>query len=163
MRIRYDPSPDFISSDILVSCLATMLLTHGVLAAIALVAGVTSHKLYWSRYEFDEQVPRILFAGNLVWLVLTYNLSRESSLLEAICVAALIVSLYTLAVFSSIISYRLYSHPLRRFLGPKWAPLTAWWKVKHIANVGTHYGLINKLHEQYGEVVRTGKSGRAVT
>ncbi|KAK5950440.1 hypothetical protein OHC33_008383 [Knufia fluminis] len=139
-----------------------MLLTPSVLAAGFAIAGYTSHKLYWVRHEFDEQVPRIIFGVNSTWLLITYSLSREYSLLKAVCFAATLIGIYGLALFGTISVYRLYRHPLKHFEGPKWARLSAWWKVKHIAKAGAHYSLTNQLHERYGEVVRTGPNNLSI-
>lgn len=133
-----------------------MLLTPGILTAGFAVAGYISHHLYWVRYEFDEQVPRIIFGTNFTWLVLAYLLSRDYPWLDAVGFAAGLILIYGITLFGEILIYRLYRHPLKHFQGPFWARASAWWKVKHIAKAGTHYGLVNQLHEQYGEIVRTG-------
>jgi len=140
-----------------------MLATPGVLAAGFAIAGYASHGAYWVRHEFDEQVARIIFGVNLTLFSLTYFFSRDYPLVYAFCFAANLVAIYGFVLFATISVYRLYRHPLKRFQGPYWAPLSAWWKVKHIAKAGTHYGLTNQLHEQYGEIVRTGTPDSAVT
>ena len=139
-----------------------MLLTPGVLIVGVAIAGYVSHRLYWVRHEFDEQVARIIFGVNLTWITLAYNFSRHYSWVWSTCFATALIAVYGIALFASISTYRLYKHPLRDFDGPYWARLSAWWKVKHIARSGTHYGLNNELHEQYGEIVRTGMLGLPV-
>lgn len=133
-----------------------MLVIPGVLAAGFVVAGYASHRAYWVRHEFDEQVARIIFGVNWTLFSLTYFFSKDYPLVYAFCLAAALVATYGFVLFGKISIYRLYKHPLKHFRGPFWARLSAWWKVKHIAKAGTHYGLTNQLHEQYGEIVRTG-------
>ena len=133
-----------------------MLLTSGTLAVVFAVAGYISHRLYWVRHEFDEQVSRIVFGTNFTWIVLAYVLSRYYPWLNAAILAAGLILIYGVTLFGEILIYRLYRHPLKQFRGPFWARASTWWKVKHIAKAGTHYGLVNQLHEQYGEIVRTG-------
>lgn len=54
--------------------------------------------------------------------------------------------------------YRLFFHPLRRFPGPVLARVSKLWHVFHCIN-SRNYLLLDKLHLQYGEFVRTGESG----
>jgi len=147
----------------MVFLLVRMLGTFGVLAVASAIAGYATHRVFWVRHEFDEQVARIIFGVNLTLFNLTYFFSREYSLIYAFCLAAVLVAIYGFVLFGTISIYRLYKHPLKHFRGPFWARLSAWWKVKHIAKAGTHYGLANQLHEQYGETVRTGTLDSAVT
>lgn len=50
--------------------------------------------------------------------------------------------------------YNLYFHPLRKFPGPKIAAATQLYTSYHLCK-GDGIPYINKLHEKYGEVVRT--------
>lgn len=133
-----------------------MLLPIPLLATFCAVAGVVSHSAYWSRHEFDAQVPIIVLGAVLIHFALTIFFFRESSFLASSLYANLLETSYLLALFASITFYRLFRHPLQHFNGPYWARLTTWWKVKHIAKEGPHYALVGKLHRQYGDVVRTG-------
>lgn len=133
-----------------------MLLPIPLLATFCAIAGVVSHKTYWSRHEFDAQVPTILLGAVLIHFALTVFFFRESDLFASSLYADLLELSYAVALFASITVYRLFRHPLQRFDGPYWARLTTWWKVKHITEEGPHYALFDKLHRQYGDVVRTG-------
>lgn len=134
-----------------------MLFSIPILIAASAVAGIVSHKVYWSRYEFDEKVPSILVGCNLTLLALTCAFYREDNFRTSFLRASLLAAVYVSSLFFSIAIYRLFCHPTRHFKGPFWSRLTTWWKVKHIARAGSHYGLARKLHEQYGETVRWGK------
>lgn len=133
-----------------------MLLPFTLLATFCAFAGVVSHNTYWSKHEFDAEVPRILLGAILTHSALTVYFLRESSFLASSLYASILESSYVIALFASIAVYRLFRHPLKRFNGPYWARLTTWWKVKHITKEGTHYALFDKLHRQYGDVVRSG-------
>jgi hypothetical protein len=133
-----------------------MFLPIPFLATLCAIAGAVSHSVYWSKHEFDAQVPRIVLGAVLAHFTLTVFLLRESSFLASSLYASALELSYIIALFASITVYRLFRHPLRHFNGPYWARLTTWWKVKHIAKEGPHYALFDKLHRQYGDVVRTG-------
>lgn len=133
-----------------------MLLPIPLLATACAIAGVVTHKTYWSKHEFDAQVPTIILGAVSTHFALTFLFFRESSFLASSLYANLLELSYIIALFSSIIVYRLFRHPLKRFDGPYWARLTTWWKVKHIAKNGPHYALFDKLHRKYGDVVRSG-------
>jgi len=133
-----------------------LLLPNSILPALSVAAGIVSHKLYWSRHEFDDSVPYILLGAILGHLALTTTFARQVTVWTASRDAALLEGIYATSVFASIAIYRLFFHPLKHYRGPFWARLTIWWKVKHIAQEGPHYALVNKLHQQYGDIVRTG-------
>ena len=135
----------------------TMLFSIPVLAVYSAAVAVLSHRSYCSRYEFDEKVPQIILSFKLTLLALTLTFYRSYSFRASILYALLLVAVYLVTLFTSIAVYRLFLHPTRRFAGPFWSRLTTWWKVKHIAKAGSHYGLARKLHQQYGETVRWGK------
>ncbi|KAJ5125658.1 hypothetical protein N7526_007835 [Penicillium atrosanguineum] len=64
---------------------------------------------------------------------------------------------YIIGLFSSITIYRIFFHRLRHFPGPIWASITKiWhaWQARH----RTNYLVLERLHNQYGDFVRTGPS-----
>ena len=69
----------------------------------------------------------------------------------------MIAALYALSLFTSIIIYRIVFHPLRAFHGPFLARISKFWHVKQSLRSQNHL-LMNELHEQYGDFVRTGNT-----
>lgn len=64
---------------------------------------------------------------------------------------------YIIGLFASITIYRLFYHRLKHFPGPTWASITKiWhaWQARH----RTNYLVLERLHNQYGDFVRTGMS-----
>ncbi|KAJ6126977.1 hypothetical protein N7523_002589 [Penicillium sp. IBT 18751x] len=68
-----------------------------------------------------------------------------------------IVPGYIIGIFSSITIYRLCFHRLKHFPGPIWASISKiWhaWQARH----RTNYLVLERLHNEYGDFVRTGPS-----
>lgn len=87
--------------------------------------------------------------------IVSYHLAYFAVLLFITTGAHWLIAGYLLAIFSSIVVYRVFFHRLKRFPGPGWARITKiWhaWKARHRQN----YLLLAKLHHEYGDFVRTG-------
>ncbi|RTE68029.1 hypothetical protein BHE90_017594 [Fusarium euwallaceae] len=55
--------------------------------------------------------------------------------------------------FSTLVTYRLFSHPLAKYPGPKLAACTEFWFVR--AWLSGHYHVVlSEMHKKYGDVVR---------
>lgn len=83
----------------------------------AAAAGVLSHILYFIRGYHDQHALSIILthlAGYGILLFLTSSLVT----------ATLIFTSYLVALFASMITYRIFFHPLRRFPGPLPAKIT---------------------------------------
>ncbi|KAL4926701.1 uncharacterized protein BDV17DRAFT_149951 [Aspergillus undulatus] len=66
--------------------------------------------------------------------------------------SSLVVSLWT-----SILVYRAFFHPLKDFPGPFGARLSKFWSLTKVLQTNIRwYRTLNALHEQYGDFVRTG-------
>jgi tryprostatin B 6-hydroxylase len=57
-------------------------------------------------------------------------------------------------LFTSMITYRLFFHPLKSFAGPIGARVSAFWITKQNIPDMTFYRKLPKLHDQYGDFVR---------
>jgi hypothetical protein len=65
-------------------------------------------------------------------------------------------TIYILTLTFSVIAYRLSPfHPLAKYPGPLLARISRFWWF-YAALTGKHHLLAQKLHEKYGDVVRTG-------
>lgn len=128
--------------------------------ALAAVNGLLSHWLFFIHGERDGQPLRIILGyvnlEVLLWLYLlrTFSFSKTHAIYEIA-----INGSYFGALFLSIVVYRLAFHRLRRFPGPLGGKITkgyALWLARDVKFVNE----ICKLHDQYGDIVRTGTSFR---
>ena len=132
---------------------------YGFLAILCIpaAAGVASHLTYFIRGEhhlwssFYTKIATVSFALSTaaIWIF------HAVSLLEATTVTFCIFAVYVVLLFTSLIIYRLYFHPLRRCPGPlslKISQLASIWINRNFDG----YLQVEKLRRRYGDVVRTG-------
>jgi len=102
----------------------------------------------------------LLFVSYLAGCIFVFLLELKASdygVYSAIWPSTLIVGSYTSSLFGSMVIYRTVFHPLRSFPGPIPARITKLWHMQNSLSLPNHL-LMEKLHEQYGDFVRTGKS-----
>lgn len=95
----------------------------------------------------------------LVLFVMTYcaeTLWVPDAFWKAQLNASIIVSTYGVALFCSILIYRLFFHSLRKFPGPNMAKVSKLWNVLKILH-STNFRLMEDMRQSYGDFVRTGK------
>lgn len=112
---------------------------------IGVVLGLGAHHLLFIHGEWHIQAPKIVLHHLVYFAALSVVISH----------AHLVIASYILALFSSITIYRLFFHRLKHFPGPFLARITKlWhvWKARHRQN----YLVLEALHHQYGDFVRTG-------
>ena len=141
---------------------STMLTAAPWLAASA-VAGVVAHHGLFIHGEWHLRVPRVAFGhialACVVWSIVP-NESGDSVEHRHMC--ALIFMCYLASLFSSMTIYRLFFHRLRHFPGPKLAAITKFWHVFE-ARYSTNYLVMQRMHEEYGTLVRTGEFSTSMT
>ena len=129
-----------------------------VLCAIAASIGPISHILYFIRGEHHQhtlQFLQILFYG---FLPFSFVLARLLQLqyAHAMQLAAMAVGSYLTALFTSMLVYRSFFHPLNSFPGPRFAKLSKFYQfftgLKLDACRRSH-----EAHKKYGNFVRTGR------
>ena len=132
----------------------TMAYSCGIAASL----GVLSHLLYFIRGEHHTQALRILQLSILLPVVSIIALVQfgHYSISLAVQTTACVALSYTGSLWTSMIIYRLFFHPLRHFPGPRLAKvskvyhvLCCWKRDNHRVKAG--------WHERYGEFVRIGK------
>ena len=138
--------------------LPAWLLSQGSLTAASIA--VISHYLFWGRYELDAKFYLIFFGillcQPIAYLTLTFYYGFSA--VQAIVIQAFLEFVYFVTLFAYIGIYRLFFHRLSKFPGPFWARLWMWWKIKRLARKERAYSEIYDLHQQYGDMVRVGKS-----
>ena len=71
--------------------------------------------------------------------------------------ALIFASSFNLGLLSSIAVYRLAFHRCGKFPGPTGAKVTKFYAARLSAKNVQYYSELAKMHEQYGDFVRTGK------
>ena len=98
----------------------------------------------------------VKFYASLFILLLAYESVRQEECgIEAIWTTVLTALAYEATLFSSIVIYRRHFHSLRGFPGPWMAGITKFWHVYQCLDSKNHL-LLDALHPQYGQFVRTG-------
>ncbi len=132
-------------------------MTLEVVAIVGATLGVASHLGYFIHGEHHMQSTQILAFFLLAPLILFITASRQTfnkSYLEASKITAVATGSYLAALSTSILTYRVFFHPLRNFPGPFTAKLS---KVAHflrIAKNSRNFILADEMLEKYGEFVR---------
>ena len=124
---------------------------------IGLSAGVAAHLGAFKHGEWHMRAPHILAGHILVILVkLLIDLRTQVLSCQAVSYSFEPVVGYLFGLFSSIVLYRLSpSHRLRKFNGPRLAAVSKLWQVWQCRDSRNHE-LMSRLHEKYGDFVRTG-------
>ncbi|KAI9745627.1 MAG: hypothetical protein M1818_001161 [Claussenomyces sp. TS43310] len=124
---------------------------------LAAIAGVVSHHGVFIYGEWHLRATNVLKCYTLMFLA-TVGLQlryRHAQWFQAITLSCQIWTVYAGALFTSITIYRVFFHRLRHFDGPVLARISKLWHVAHCLD-SKNYLLLERLHEQYGDVVRTG-------
>ncbi|KAI1391672.1 putative benzoate 4-monooxygenase cytochrome P450 [Hypoxylon trugodes] len=78
------------------------------------------------------------------------------STLEIVTRIFMLVLFFNIGLFSSMVTYRLFFHRLRRFPGPVDLSISRFFLVRRVAKYMKYYREIAKLHDEYGDFIRTG-------
>ena len=123
------------------------MLYHVPELSLAALAGIASHLGLFIHGEWHLHVPEVLMAHGLIFAISCFLTTTARSIALSV--------VYLASLFTSISLYRLFFHRTRHFPGPRLAGLTKLWHVYQSRN-STNFLVLQKLHEQYGELVRTG-------
>lgn len=91
-------------------------------------------------------------------LVAYQNLSTS----EAVSTVATISGLWLLGVYSSLLTYRLFFHPLRHFPGPWQARISDLWFSTRLGKADANLQLVD-FHRKYGRYLRIGSNSISTT
>lgn len=140
-------------------------LSLGEIALIASALGPLSHVAVWTRFDLDSNSHQLLILANLIVLLSPFVLfARGFTIINALLYSAVSQSCYVVSLLTSIGIYRAFLHPLKGYPGPFWARVSVFWKVKQFQGSKFQaFEVIDQLHEQYGPVVRIGKSAYEYT
>ena len=123
------------------------------------LAGLTSHLGYFIRGEHNIKSPVIAGSGILAIGTATSSLVYWAgwSLSQSARVVGSVTVGFLVSLFTSMLVYRLLFHPLKHFPGPFIAKVTKLYFPFQITTGFHNYRVLHKLHQQYGDFVRTGK------
>ncbi|KAL7805663.1 cytochrome P450 [Trichoderma aethiopicum] len=115
--------------------------------------GILSHLLYFIHGNKSFQAPQIVIFYLIAGCFLYARSIHLLGALQGSLTASLIALCYSLALFTSIIVYRIFFHRLRRFPGPFFAKVTKFYS-PWLARDGKLHEKYLKFFEQYGDIVR---------
>ncbi len=124
-----------------------------------LYLGPITHLCIFSRGELNNYAAHIASSFIFAFLsaALFYYL-HSAYLLASVIKASILISSYLLALGGSILTYRAFSHRLRRFPGDRLDGLTKWGAVIKAQRNGQYFLELKCLHKKYGDFVRIGHS-----
>lgn len=124
----------------------------------AATLGVSVHHFMFKHGEWHLKVPHIVLSHGTAFLVV-YMFCSWFGLEETAWLH--LYTTYLLSLFTSIAIYRTFFHRIRHIPGPRLAALTKLWHVWQSRN-SVNYLVMQRMHVQYGELVRTGMPGSIV-
>lgn len=129
----------------------------------AAAAGVASHITYFNKGEHHLYGTLYLkcFLASIIAGTASAHYLFSQPWLPAFTLALGLVATYLTGLYTSLLTYRIFFHPLRHFPGPFGAKLSTVYLSTRL-----NHNLCNKLHEyhnRYGLFVRTGSSDLSIT
>lgn len=85
-----------------------------------------------------------------------------ATIVDAISTVAGLAASWLVGVYGSLITYRLFFHPLNKFPGPWQARISDLWLSTKMGKLQGYY-VINDLHKKYGRFVRVGSNTLSIT
>ncbi|KAF1830436.1 cytochrome P450 [Decorospora gaudefroyi] len=122
----------------------------------AVLTGILLHAIVFSRHEWDRHAPRIVIYAYVLYvaavglLIVKGGFTFGQSILETLILGAALLS----GLFGSMVTYRLFLHPLHLFPGPLVARLTSFWVIQQSIPDLKFYVKLRGLHDRYGDFVR---------
>jgi hypothetical protein len=131
-----------------------------MLFAVAAILGVVAHQCFFKRVEVDTQPLLIVgvFAGApfAVKHILSSYFQQYAEITTGI--SYLVVVCFTGSLWTSMLLYRAFFHPLNKFPGPFPAKLSKLWALVQTAKTGLKWHQVDAaLHQHYGDYVRIGR------
>ena len=131
--------------------------TYNIVAVFA-VLGVFFHVTILRTVEIERFVYRLVTLGFITVVGLcAAHIQINFSPVAAILRVALLSFSFSGALFLSMMVYRVFFHPLRKFPGPVGAKISRFYVAYKASQDLQYHKQVSKWHEQYGDFVRTGK------
>lgn len=125
---------------------------------VAAMAGFASHQVLFIRGEWHMQAPIVLRVYvTLIVLTCITEILGGDEILGNLKRSFMVIATYATSLFTSMTIYRILFHRLRSFPGPFWAAVSKFWHVvKCVQMTSQNHVILDGLHKQYGDFVRTG-------
>ncbi|KAL2860742.1 cytochrome P450 [Aspergillus lucknowensis] len=127
------------------------------------LAGVFSHVAYFKRGEhhlYGVLYIKVFF-GTIIAATAALSYARDIAWTIALTTVCRLMGSYLLGLYSSLLVYRIFLHPLHKFPGPFSARISSAWMSTQLKNNNLHIKLL-ELHRKYGPFVRIGSSDLSV-
>lgn len=130
---------------------------------MAAASGVASHLCFFIRGEHHMRAPILLRVYAILFAALLYAeiAIKGEGIPQGTRNAVGVVFAYGVSLLTSILAYRRFCHRLRHFPGPAMASVTKLWQTFNTLDSQNHI-LLDDLHENYGDFVRTGEIVQSV-
>ncbi|SMQ55629.1 unnamed protein product [Zymoseptoria tritici ST99CH_1A5] len=127
-------------------------------------AGAVSHLAYFRNGEHHMHSVRYIQAFTAVCIASTLGLVNYNgdTVSSAITTTAFMSCTWLAGVYSSLLIYRCFFHPLNKFPGPFPARLGSLWLTSQLTD-WKGYKLFQKMHKQNGRYVRVGPNTLSIT
>ncbi|PLB48736.1 cytochrome P450 monooxygenase [Aspergillus steynii IBT 23096] len=128
-----------------------LLETSHKLLALGGISGVSAQVLVYRYGEWDVKAPALFvsYASLLLGAVVVEFVAGQN-----VAPLASIVLCHVAGIYLSMLVYRAFYHPLAKFPGPFLARLSNFYVTALSAKKLQLYNEVQKLHEQYGDIVR---------
>ncbi|USW53761.1 Putative cytochrome P450 [Septoria linicola] len=130
---------------------------------LATAAGVASHVFYFrigEHHMYPIKYVQAFFAacvGSVLYLSNYGGMPRN----EAVSRVSVLAVSWLFGIYSSLLVYRLFLHPLAKFPGPWQARVSNLWLSSKLSGLDGYY-LIDHFHKKYGKYVRTGSNSLSI-
>jgi hypothetical protein len=127
-------------------------------AAGAGAVGVLSHLLYFIRGEHHRYAHKWITRALTGIAIVAVGALRVSAYqpLPTLVLTFVLTTMYFVGLYGSMVLYRMFFHPLRKFKGPFLARASNLYHMRMIRK-SDNYLVMKKLHEEYGPIIRTGE------
>lgn len=132
------------------------------LSLLSFTTAVTSHITYFCHSERDLIAKQIFLVAIFAPLAFQslFQFHLKLPFWSCVQLTSTIYGSFLLGMWSSMVVYRIWFHPLRNFPGPFWAKVTKLWiPYTHWRTNWQYHLVMLELHKKYGDIVRIGKSG----
>ncbi|KAF2971326.1 hypothetical protein GQX73_g2289 [Xylaria multiplex] len=130
----------------------------------SLAAGVASHLKYFKIGEHHLYVSRYILSAILAFTLSVFVQSRVFQLSShaAILGTFSIAASYFGGLYSSLVIFRLFFHPLSKFPGPLGCKISSAWFATYLAKRDAFRQLL-QLHQKHGNFLRIGSNDLSIT
>ncbi|KAL7907218.1 cytochrome P450 [Trichoderma velutinum] len=129
----------------------------------AWAVGILTHLIYFNRGEHHLAPQRYVlalaasFLSGVVFIRSSIFNSPNTDWISALSLSTQIHACFLQGLYLSLITYRLFFHPLNKFPGPIGARISTFWLCYHVRSLDA-WRKIAALHNQYGPFVRVSPS-----